>query len=215
MRLLFINPNATVSMTEAVVATARALTTAEVAGWTNHDGPLAIEGAEDGERAVPGVLSRLEAARDWGADAIVIACFDDTGLERIRASAHCPVIGIGEAAFHMAALMAPRFRVMTSVEAALPVIGQNISVYGFAPRCAGLHASGIPVLDLDSGTEEVVDRLAAAIRGAGGDDPVVLGCAGMSALRPRLAARLSMPLVDGVAAAALLAESLARLRSAA
>ncbi|WP_290685364.1 MULTISPECIES: aspartate/glutamate racemase family protein [unclassified Haematobacter] len=215
MRLLFINPNATVSMTEAVVATACALTTAEVAGWTNHDGPPAIEGAEDGERAVPGVLSRLEAARDWGADAIVIACFDDTGLERIRASAHCPVIGIGEAAFHMAALMAPRFRVMTSVEAALPVIGQNISAYGFAPRCAGLHASGIPVLDLDSGTEEVVDRLAAAIRGAGGDDPVVLGCAGMSALRPRLAARLSMPLVDGVAAAALLAESLARLRSAA
>lgn len=215
MRLLFINPNATVSMTEAVVATARALTTAEVAGWTNHDGPPAIEGAEDGERAVPGVLSRLEAARDWEADAIVIACFDDTGLERIRASAHCPVIGIGEAAFHMAALMAPRFRVMTSVEAALPVIGQNISVYGFAPRCAGLHASGIPVLDLDNGTEEVVDRLAAAIRGAGGDDPVVLGCAGMSALRTRLAARLSMPLVDGVAAATLLAESLARLRSAA
>ena len=197
------------------MATARALTTAEVAGWTNHDGPPAIEGAEDGERAVPGVLSRLEEAREWRADAIIIACFDDTGLERIRASAHCPVIGIGEAAFHMAALMAPRFRVMTSVEAALPVIGQNISAYGFAPRCAGLHASGIPVLDLDSGTEEVVDRLAAAIRGAGGEDPVVLGCAGMSALRPRLAARLSMPLVDGVAAATLLAESLARLRGAA
>jgi len=215
LRLLFINPNATVSMTEAVVETARALTTAEIAGWTNHDGPPSIEGAEAGERAVPGVLSRLEAARDWGADVIVIACFDDTGLERIRARAHCPVIGIGEAAFHMATLMAPRFRVMTSVENALPVIGENLAAYGFAPRCAGLHASGIPVLELDSGSEEVVERLAAAIREAGGEEPVVLGCAGMSALLPRLAARLPMPLVDGVAAATLLAESLARFRGAA
>ena len=55
-----------------------------------------------------------EADRD-GAEAHIIACFDDTGLDAARAAAKAPVIGIGEAGFHIASLIAARFAVVTTL----------------------------------------------------------------------------------------------------
>ena len=54
-----------------------------------------IEGYYDEAFAVPGTLQRITAAEMDGADAPVIACFDDTGLDASRALARPPVIGIG------------------------------------------------------------------------------------------------------------------------
>lgn len=209
MRLVYINPNATASMTEGIVAAARAACPdAEIVGLTNIDGPPAIEGAADGERAVPGVLALVKAAQ---ADAIVIACFDDTGLADAQAAAHCPVLGIGQSAYLMAVLLGRRFAVLTSVAAAVPVIEANIAAMGFTSQCAGVRASGLAVLDIDAGTEQVRARLADGIREArtGGAQAVVLGCAGMAPLRVDLAARTGVALIDGVAASAHLARAAA------
>lgn len=88
MRLIYINPNSTAAMTDAIVAVARQTAREhEVIGWTNRDGPPAIQGPEDGAKAVTGIAALLPEARKAGADAIVIACFDDTGLAEIRAAA--------------------------------------------------------------------------------------------------------------------------------
>ena len=51
------------------------------------------------------------------ADAFVIACFDDTGLDAARCATGAPVVGIGEAAFHMASLIAGKFSVVTTLVA--------------------------------------------------------------------------------------------------
>lgn len=97
MKLAYINPNATESMTVGIVETARrAMPGTDIFGLTNTDGPPAIEGAADGEAAIPGVLSRRNAARAAGVDALVIACFDDTGLEDARAHSDFPILGIGQ-----------------------------------------------------------------------------------------------------------------------
>ena len=105
--ILFLNPNSSEHMTNGIVATAReVLPGVRIEGRTNHGAPAAIQGAEDGAAAVPGLLAQLEAARD--AEVIVIACFDDTGLAEMRARAHCPVVGIGQAAFHAANLLGER-----------------------------------------------------------------------------------------------------------
>ncbi len=42
------------------------------------DRPGSIQGAEDGEAALPGLFEEIDKAE--GFDAIIIACFDDTGL---------------------------------------------------------------------------------------------------------------------------------------
>ena len=99
MRILVINPNTTASMTEKIGAAARQVAAAgtEIVARNPTTGPASIQGAEDGEAALPGLFEELDKAD--GFDAIVIACFDDTGLYAARKRTRIPVIGIGEAAF--------------------------------------------------------------------------------------------------------------------
>jgi len=211
MKIAYINPNATGSMTRAIVTTAqKALPEAEVLGLTNSGGPAAIEGPADGRAAVPGVLQCVARARAMGADAIVIACFDDTGLAEARAAAECPVLGIGQASYMMAALLGLRFSVVTSVAAAIPVIESNIESHGFTAMRAAVRASGLPVLVIDAGAPDTVDHLAREIETArvkDGAGCVILGCAGMSPLKAELGLRAAVPLIDGVAASAVLARA--------
>lgn len=214
MRILFINPNSSAHMTAGIVAAARsAAPLAEVLGWTNPDGPPAIQGPEDGAAAVPGLLALLPAAQEARVDAIIIGCFDDTGLAEARAAAHCPVIGIGQAAFHAAAMLAGGFSALTTLPVSVPVIEGNIAAQGFGPVCREVRASGIPVLEVDEGAPETIAALRAdlARMALEGDRAVVLGCAGMAAHLPALQQGLPVRLVDGVRAAAGFAQALARL----
>lgn len=211
MKLLYINPNSTEAMTRSVVDVARAaLPGAEVIGWTNHSGPPAIQGPEDGAAAVPGLMAMLPQAQVEGVDVIVIACFDDTGLTELRAAAHCPVLGIGQSAYVMAGLLGERFSVVTTLAVSVPVIAGNIARMGVS-GCAAVHPSGLPVLAVDEGSEETRTTLARHITGSALQDDVdvvVLGCAGMAALHADLSARTGVRLVDGVAASARLAGAL-------
>ena len=211
MKIAYINPNATTSMTEAIVATARKIVpVAEIFGLTNTDGPPAIQGKADGDAAVPGLLSLLPVAEAKGADAIVIACFDDTGLADARAQAGCPVLGIGQSSYVMAQLLGLKFSVITSLAISIPVIEENISDSGFSGLCASVRASGLPVLTIDEGAPDTIDRIANEINAAAQEDNAacaILGCAGMSPLKGALSSGSTVPLIDGVASAAHLASA--------
>lgn len=217
MRILVINPNTTASMTEKI---GRAAQLVAAAGTTivarNPDtGPASIQGAEDGEAALPGLFAEIDRAE--GFDAMVIACFDDTGLYAARRRTTVPVIGIGEAAYHYAMLVAERFSVVTTLSISIPVIQENIMRYGLAPRCGKVRASNVPVLELERpgsrARETISDEIASALL-YDGSDAIVLGCAGMADLAADLSARHHVPVIDGVAAAVKLAEGLATLRLA-
>ncbi len=197
-------------MTDSMVSVARAaLPGADVQGWTNASGPPAIQGPEDGAAAVGGLLALLPEARNAGVQAIVIGCFDDTGLARLRHAAHCPVLGLGQAAMALAALYG-RFGVVTTLDVSVPVIEANVQAYGHAGACVGVLASGLAVLEVEAGGPAVERRLAARIAEAqtAGAGAVVLGCAGMARLRPGLSTRSGPVLVDGVTASAHLARAL-------
>jgi len=198
-------------MTENIIAVARrALPDVEILGYTNADGPPAIQGEEDGLSSIPGLLALIPVARAAGAQAIVIACFDDTGLAQARDLAECPVLGIGQSAYLMAGALGRRFSVVTSLPVSVPVIEGNIHLQGFAAQCVSVRASGLPVLEIDEGSEATLARLVEEIDMASSGDraeAVVLGCAGMSAHLAALAARTGVPLIDGVAASAHLARA--------
>ena len=67
---------------------------------------------------------------------MLIACFDDTGLDAARCAVAAPVIGIGEAAFHMASLVAGKFSVVTTLARSIPAIEHNLAKYGLASAAA-------------------------------------------------------------------------------
>lgn len=210
MSVVLINPNATASMTRAALAAARrAAPGTEFEGWTSHDGPTVIEGPEDGAACIPPLLKLVDRASEMGAEAIIIACFDDTGLREARARAACPVIGIGQAAFHAAALIVDRAVVLTTVSAAVPVIEANIRAVGLSHVVGTVRASGIRVADLERDPEAAIPVLKSGIGHAvtEGAGAVILGCAGMVGVIGPLRRLSQVPLIEGVAAAAKLAQA--------
>lgn len=204
--IVIINPNSTASMTDAMVATARNAGV-EVVGWTSTKGPPAIQGEADGKAAIPPLLDLVKKANDAGAEAIVIGCFDDTGLDAARNIASCPVIGIGQAAYHLAALYGPRFSVVTTLDVSVPILAQNIHAYGLDKNLSHVRASGVPVLalenDRENATRQVKDEIQTALR-EDDIDSVVLGCAGMVHIVDD-ANDIPVKLIDGVHAAVKLA----------
>lgn len=209
VRLLFINPNSTESMTGTIAEAARraAPEGVEILARTNHAGPPAIQGKADGAAALPGLLAEIRAADR--ADAIVIACFDDTGLAEARALAPCPVLGIGQAAYLAATLLGRRFSVVTTLAVSVPILEANLAACGLAGGCARVRASGIPVLEVEAAGEAIAAEAARAVA-EDGAEAIVLGCAGMAGLTERLAS-LPVPVIDGVTAATHLAIAAARL----
>jgi allantoin racemase len=216
MRLHVINPNTTRSMTETIAAAARTAAAAgtEILATQSPDGPESVEGYFDGAVALPGLLEGIAEADAAGVDAHVIACFDDTGLDAARALSDRPVVGIGEAAFHLASLVGNRFSVVTTLSRSIPVLEQNLAHYGLAGRCGRVRASEVPVLELHDGRSQPRQDISEEVRLAIRDDhadAIVLGCAGMAPLAAALSAEHGVPVVEGVSAAVKLAESLVSL----
>ncbi|BBK35200.1 Asp/Glu/hydantoin racemase [Allostella sp. ATCC 35155] len=216
MEILVVNPNTTGAMTRKIgLAAARAAGPGtRIRATQPAMGPASIEGFYDEAFSVPGLLAEIARGEADGVAAHIIACFDDTGLDAARSLAAAPVIGIGEAAFHMASLIAHRFAVVTTLSRSIAAIEANLVRYGLAARCAAVRAAEVPVLALEDRDAGAVGRIAAEIARAKAEDradAIVLGCAGMADLAGELSAAHGLPVVDGVASAVVLAEGLARL----
>lgn len=213
IRLRVVNPNTTRAMTDLVGRSARV-----VAGPGVHvdavqptTGPASIESHYEEALAAVGVLEQVRLGEAQGVDAYVLACFGDPGLDAARELAHGPVLGIAEAAFHAATMVARRFSVVTTLGRTVGRAHELLGRYGFADACVAVHACEIPVLQIEA--PGALDRLTAACRDAVATDDVdalVLGCAGMAAYTGRLSDAVGVPVVDGVAAATTFATALVR-----
>ncbi|EGP54918.1 hydantoin racemase [Agrobacterium tumefaciens F2] len=212
MRILVINPNTTQSMTETIADAAVRVSNpgTEILAVTSSMGPVSIEGYYDEVFAVPGLLLEIAKAPALGADAAIIACFDDTGLDAARALADIPVIGICEAAVSAIAFIAQRFTIVTTMERSRLPLEHLVHRYGMSSRC-NVRAADIPVLSLEEPGSNARERLREEISLALKNDraeAIVLGCAGMADLTAELRSEFGVPVIDGVAAAVKQAEAL-------
>lgn len=213
--ILVINPNSTASMTRKIAAAARAAAgpSSRITAINPSEGPAAIQGREDGEAALPGLFSLFDRSlsEDPTIGAVIIACFDDTGLWELRARSPVPVIGIGEAAYQVASVAAPKFSVVTTLSVSVPVLQENLEKTGLAARCVRVRASDVPVLELEDPESDARHRVEAEIALALQEDgagAIALGCAGMADLAHDLSAKFKVPVIDGVASAVRLAEAI-------
>lgn len=212
MKILVVNPNSTASMTTKIAAAARAVARpdTEIVAATSQNGPPSIQGFLDVATCVPGLLDEVKRHPD--VDAIVIACFDDTGLDAVRCLVSVPVLGIGEAAYHAASMIATKFSVITTLSRSVPGLENNLQRYGLARKCVRVRATDIPVLKLEEGDPATLDKIRLEIRDAIEQDraeAIVLGCAGMADLMEQLSNEFGLPVIDGVAVGVALAEALA------
>lgn len=215
MRILVVNPNTTASMTEKIGAAARRVASAgtEVLAVNSANGPASIEGFYDEAMSLAGMLAVIRSTPEF--DAVVIACFDDTGLDAARCLTDKPVIGIGEAAYHMASMISNKFSVVTTLGRSVPALEHNLHRYGLIARCGRVRSSEVAVLELENPGSDACNRISAEIGRAVAEDraeAIVLGCAGMVDLADTLAKEHGLPVLDGVTCAIGLAEAMVKLR---
>lgn len=216
MKLRIINPNTTAAMTQVIGQAARSVAapSTEVTACNPSGGPVSIEGHYDEAVAALGVLEQVRAGEREGTDAYVIACFGDPGLLAARELTRAPVIGIAEAAFHLATLVATRFSVVTTLGRTAIIAEHLLQAYGFSHHCRRVRAAEIPVLDLEHDPGAALRAIVEESLRAKEEDrigAIVLGCGGMADLRDRISAEVGLPVIEGVTAAVKLAESLVQL----
>jgi allantoin racemase len=211
MRIGVVNCNTTEEMTARICAAAAtvARTGTEIVPVTPGWGVPAAEGFADSFRSAASVL---DAVAGTEADGFVLAGFGEHGREGVRQLVEVPVVDITEAAVMFACLLGERYGVVTSMPTSLGPIRHSLRGLGLDGRCAGIRATGLPVLTIDeSGTHVLAAFLAhSKVLLDAGAETIVLGCAGANALQEALHDALGVPVIDGVRAAVSLCEDLIR-----
>ena len=203
-KIVVINPNTTASMTDRIRLVSESVISDDfcLTVVNPSSGPASIEGYYDEAMSLAGLLDLVKQHHD--AAGFVIACFDDTGLDAARCLTASPVVGIGEAAYHMASMISNKFGVVTTLSRSIPALEHNLVRYGLAARCSGVRASDIPVLDVEASNGTAFERINAEVEQAIKTDKaeaIVLGCAGMAELGATLHDLHNIPVLDGISCA--------------
>ncbi len=215
MRILVVNPNTTAGMTAKIAAAAQRVAApgTDIVALTSPHGPASIEGYYDEAMSLAGLLQAVREAADF--DAVIIACFDDTGLDALRCLTDKPVVGIGEAGYRMAAMLSNKFSVVTTLARSVPALEHNLMRYGMDRQCQRVRSSEVAVLELEHANPAAYEKIEAEIERAISEDraeAIVLGCAGMADLANAMSERFGLPVLDGLACAVGLCESMVRLQ---
>lgn len=216
MRLLVANPNTTPQVTELCARAARAVASpgTEIVPLTGRFGARIINSRAENAIAAHAMLEMLAEHAD-GADAVLLAVSYDTALLAARELLPIPVVGMTEASMYAACLLGTRFGLVTFGTPGL--YHDLVASQGLTGRLAGIRAIAASAVDAYS-TPEKVDGLVAeaakALAEETGAEAVALCGAAMAGMPVRIAARVPVPVLDGIAAGVGLCEMLVRLKPA-
>ena len=208
MRILVINPNSNQAVTDAMT---QALKPLEITGGpaiecvTLAEGPFGIESQADFEAVT--LPLRNQVCEHTTADAFVIACYSDPGLEVCREATDKPVFGIQESAVLTALSQGDRFGVIALSKTAVNRHLRYLRQMGLMERLANERPADLSVAQSASGTGtfERLCEVGCKLRDHDGAQTIILGCAGMAAHRAGLSNHLGIPVIDPVQAATAMA----------
>ncbi len=216
--LLLINPNTTQSITDLVLKTARqfAATDTKLRAVSGAFGPRYV--ASRVAYAIAGHAAVDALANDRGRkDAVVLACFGDPGLAALKEIAGVPVVGMAEASILQACALGRRFSMVTGGERWKAMLEEFVAAQGLTDRLASVRAvapTGAAIARNPKAALSLLARSCTACVREDGADVVILGGAGLVGLAAKLGKKVEVPLLDGLACAISLAESLARQKPA-
>jgi len=176
---------------------------------TLADGPFGIETDEDISAVVPLVVDELRD--NDAADAFVIACYSDPGLEESRAETNKPVFGIQESAVSLSATFERRFGVLALGRESIQRHIAYIRQLGYQAFYAGERPLDVSVDEAANDPrvlQKIIDTGRQLIE-EDGAETLILGCAGLALHRKAAQLELGVPVIDPVQAAVkMAAESL-------
>ena len=206
-KILVVNPNSTVAVTDGISDALHALRFDDgpaVDCLTLPEGPPAIETDEHVCDVVEPLCDRMASEQ---ADAFVIACYSDPGLDEARQLLEVPVFGIAESAMSMALSVGRSFGVASLFDTSVERHLRYVDELGLTSRMAKDLPLRLGVLELadEKRTYGRLTEVASTLRDDHGADVVILGCTGMAPYRRRLEAQIRVPVIDPTQAAVIMA----------
>ncbi|MCA0326031.1 MAG: aspartate/glutamate racemase family protein [Proteobacteria bacterium] len=210
MKILLVNPNTSEFITERMVLAARAAI--GEAGWvvgvTADHGPAVV--GSRAENALAAVTAMELAARHaGGCDAVLLGISTDAGLAPLRELLDIPVVGLLEAALLTASQLGGRIGLLTLGARMVPLYQEQATGMGLGARVVGWAGVELPVAFQPSADLRPVPDVVRAVIENGARlvthfdlDVLVLSGAVLAGYREAVQAGLSVPVVDGIEAAA-------------
>ena len=211
MKILVINPNISESVTALIAAEARR-TASPGTVIVPATAPFGVAYIETESEAAIGAYAamNLYAEHRDDCDAVVIAAFGDPGLPAVREIAPVPVVGIAEAAFVAAGEIGTRFSIVAISERIAAWYRRCARLNEVDASLASIRTLTGPIGDIGAVQEEqeaALLSLCTRILDRDSAEAIILAGAPLAGLGRRIADRLPVPLVDGVASGVRLAEA--------
>lgn len=205
-RILVINPNSSIACgagIDGAIVPFRTPDGPTIDVVTLPEGPPAIYSWRDWHAAVEPLCRRIEQDR---ADAYVVACASDPGIEAARATTTKPVLGVFRSAVAAALACGERFGVIAIVDASKGRHLAALRAMGVESRLAAevaLNVSMDTLLEPETARARMVEAAEACVRA--GAQSVILGCTGMAHHKEAIAAAVGLPVIEPCQAALALA----------
>jgi allantoin racemase len=176
-------------------------------------GPMSIESAYEEYLSVPETVKKAIQAEKDGFEGVILGCFGDPGLEALREMVRIPVVGPGETAMHIAAMLGNSFSIVTVLESVIPSLERLARVVGLDQKLASVRAVDIPVLELRENFESTTSRMMEESQKAIKEDKadvIVLGCMSMAFMEvsDKMQESLGFPVVNPALTALTVLEGL-------
>ena len=147
-------------------------------------------------------------------DAFIIVSFEDIGVDTIRKITSRPIIGLGEASFYIANMIANQFSVITNLSHSHEALKNNLIKYDMDHKCVSIKSIEVPILDMDTMSKSNLIKLDKEIqRTITEDDPeaIIITSPSIFNLSKKLSNKFNIPIIEGVTAATALMENFAKL----
>jgi allantoin racemase len=218
MRLLLVNSNTSEFVTGKVAEAARTVASpgTEIRAVTGTFGARIIGSRSENAIAMHSTMA-LVAEHAGDCDGVLIAVSYDTGADAAREFLPIPVLGMTEAALHVAMLAGKRVGVIVFGKRVLGLYRDVIAATGLGGCVAGWRAleSAAPYAP---GDQSEADRMIVAAAGdlvaKDGVETIVLTGAVMAGVPQRLQSQIEVPMFDGISTGVPLLEALVRMKPA-
>lgn len=208
-RLLIINPNTSADITDAVAELVAQASPPDVAvqAVTARFGAPYIASEVSYAVAAHATLDAWRHATQGQAtvpDGVVIGCFGDPGLHALRELAGCPVTSLAEAAVAEAARHG-RCAIVTGGHAWKPMLQRLLPALAWGGQVQDIETVELSGVQLRADPVAAQALLVAACERVLARQPVdaiIIGGAGLAGMAAAMQARVPVPLIDSVEAAA-------------
>jgi len=205
-RILIVNPNSSGPCSagiDAAVAPFRFQGGPAIEVATLAEGPPALYTWRHWHQVVDPLCRLIERTP---ADAYIVACGSDPGVEAARSSTKSPVFGVFRSAVAAAAARGERFGVIALVDESIPRHAAALRAMGLESRLAAempMNVSMETLLEPETARARLIEAGRACV--AAGAQSVILGCTGMAHHRGAIEQAIGAAVIEPCQAAVVLA----------